>query len=94
MRIDARGGRLSVTRRTMRRGRRSGTSLFFARRANRRRNPRGVPGGTSSTTTVTTTVTARVRGTPPGRGGDTAEVEEETREMELFAALEELVANH
>ena len=53
-------------------------------------------GGTRSTTTttVTTTVTARVRGTPPGRGGDTAEVEEETREMELFAALEELVANH
>ena len=52
-------------------------------------------GGTrSTTTTVTTTVTARVRGTPPGRGGDTAEVEEETREMELFAALEELVANH
>ena len=53
-------------------------------------------GGTRSTTTttVTTTVTTRVRGTPPGRGGDTAEVEEETREMELFAALEELVANH
>ena len=40
------------------------------------------------------TVTTRVRGEPPGRGGDTAEVEEETREMELFAALEELVANH
>ena len=53
-------------------------------------------GGTRSTTTttVTTTVTARVRGTPPGRGGDTTELEEETREMELFAALEELVANH
>ena len=51
-------------------------------------------GARSTTTTVTTTVTARVRGTPPGRGGDTAEVEEETREMELFAALEELVANH
>mmetsp|Transcript_5245 Transcript_5245/g.23395 ORF Transcript_5245/g.23395 Transcript_5245/m.23395 type:complete len:268 (+) Transcript_5245:901-1704(+) len=46
MRIDARGGRLSVTRRTMQRGRRSGTSLCFARRANRRsqsfaRRPRG-----------------------------------------------------
>ena len=57
---------------------------------------RAASGGTRSTTTttVTTTVTTRVRGEPPGRGGDTAEVEEETREMELFAALEELVANH
>ena len=56
---------------------------------------RAASGGTrSTTTTVTTTVTTRVRGEPPGRGGDTAEAEEETREMELFAALEELVANH
>ncbi|ACO61558.1 predicted protein [Micromonas commoda] len=57
---------------------------------------RAASGGTRSTTTttVTTTVTTRVRGEPPGRGGDTAEAEEETREMELFAALEELVANH
>ena len=49
---------------------------------------RAASGGTrSTTTTVTTTVTTRVR-------GDTAGAEEETREMELFAALEKLVANH
>ena len=49
---------------------------------------RAASGGTrSTTTTVTTTVTTRVR-------EDTAGAEEETREMELFAALEKLVANH